>query len=134
MRVKGALLICLLSVMMDVNAQPVKMEWQPVAPGVWKAEIGASQSIDLLRAAGGSPRMEALRALGERRFPLPETECYTEKQDGKIYLRMPLDPEERIFGLGLNFKTVNQRGRVLHLHMDHYGGQDNGRTHAPVRF
>lgn len=117
-----------------LQAQPVKIEWQQAAPGVWKAKIGAPQPMDLLRAAGGSPRMEALRALGDRRFPLPETECYAEKQDGKIYLRLPLDQGERIFGLGLNFKTVNQRGRVLHLHMDHYGGQDNGRTHAPVPF
>ena len=36
--------------------------------------------------------------------------------------------------LGLNFKTHNQRGRILNLHMDHYGGTDNGRTHAPVPF
>jgi alpha-glucosidase (family GH31 glycosyl hydrolase) len=36
--------------------------------------------------------------------------------------------------LGLNFKTVEQRGRIMRLHVDHYGGRDNGRTHAPVPF
>lgn len=129
-----ALLSCMLLRAFYLNAQPVKMEWQPAAPGIWKAKIGVSQPIDLLRAAGGSPRMEALKALGERHFPLPETECSAEKQDGKIYLRLPLDTGERIFGLGLNFKTMNQRGRVLQLHMDHYGGEDNGHTHAPIPF
>ncbi len=52
----------------------------------------------------------------------------------KIYLRFPLNKEEQLFGLGLNFQTVNQRGRILNLHVDHYGGKDNGRTHAPVPF
>ncbi len=41
---------------------------------------------------------------------------------------------EELYGLGLNFKTHNQRGRILNLHVDHYGGTDNGRTHAPVPF
>ncbi len=42
--------------------------------------------------------------------------------------------DEQIFGFGLNFKTVHQRGKILQLHVDHYGGTDNGRTHAPVPF
>jgi alpha-D-xyloside xylohydrolase len=29
---------------------------------------------------------------------------------------------------------VEQRGRIMRLHMDHYGGKDNGRNHAPVPF
>ena len=32
------------------------------------------------------------------------------------------------------FQTVHQRGKILNLHVDHYGGRDNGRTHAPVPF
>jgi alpha-D-xyloside xylohydrolase len=34
----------------------------------------------------------------------------------------------------LNFKSVAQRGRIFRLHVDHYGSEDNGRTHAPVPF
>jgi alpha-D-xyloside xylohydrolase len=52
----------------------------------------------------------------------------------KTYLHFPLDQNERIFGLGLNFKTVEQRGRIMRLHMDHYGGQDNGVTMHPCPF
>lgn len=54
--------------------------------------------------------------------------------DGRTYIHFPLDKDEKIFGLGLNFKTVEQRGRIMRLHVDHYGGNDNGRTHAPVPF
>jgi hypothetical protein len=39
-----------------------------------------------------------------------------------------------LYGFGLNFQTVHQRGKILQLHMDHYGGKDNGRTHAPTPF
>ena len=42
--------------------------------------------------------------------------------------------KEQIYGLGLNFQSVFQRGKVLNLHVDHYGGRDDGRTHAPVPF
>ena len=118
----------------SLQAQPLKWQWQAIAPGIWKGQIGAVQSIDLLRAAGASPRMEALKQLGDKPFPLPEEDCYAENQQGKVYLRFPLQKAEHLFGLGLNFQTINQRGRILNLHTDHYGGTDNGRTHAPVPF
>lgn len=54
--------------------------------------------------------------------------------DGKTYLHFPLEREEQIYGFGLNFQTVHQRGRIMELHVDHYGGRDNGRTHAPTPF
>lgn len=78
--------------------------------------------------------MDALKNLGEAPFPLPKAEIHAAVQQGRVYLRIPLQTNEKIFGLGLNFKTMNQRGRVLNLHVDHYGGADNGRTHAPVPF
>lgn len=54
--------------------------------------------------------------------------------DGKTYITIPLQRQEQLYGFGLNFKTVHQRGRILNLHVDHYGGKDDGRTHAPVPF
>lgn len=115
-------------------AQKLPITWTKVAAGVWKAKIGQPQKFDLLGAAGIHPQTKALQSLGEADFPLPEVDCIAELQQGKIYLRFPLEKEEQLFGLGLNFQTVNQRGRILNLHMDHYGGTDNGRTHAPVPF
>jgi alpha-glucosidase (family GH31 glycosyl hydrolase) len=49
-------------------------------------------------------------------------------------LRFRLSREEGIYGLGLSFQSVNQRGKMLELRVDHYGGADNGRAHAPVPF
>jgi alpha-D-xyloside xylohydrolase len=122
----------LLILTQGLQAQPIPLQWQRVTAGVWKVRIGEPQPIDLLEAGGGHPRMEALEKLGDRAFPLPAGSCYAEKRQGNIYLRLPLQQEEQLFGLGLNFKTVQQRGTVHVLHVDHYGGTDNGRTHAPV--
>ena len=117
-----------------LHAQNIPITWTKVAAGVWKATIGQPQQFDLLGAADIHPQIQALQSLGETDFPLPKVDCIAELQQGKIYLRFPLEKEEQLFGLGLNFQTVNQRGRILSLHMDHYGGTDNGRTHAPVPF
>lgn len=109
-------------------------QWQEVQPGIWKATAGKPEKISLLGAAGAKPNLTALAALPKAPFPLAKTDISVRVIDGKTYLRFPLEEGEQLFGLGLNFQTVNQRGRIMELHVDHYGGKDNGRTHAPVPF
>lgn len=108
------------------------MSWQPVAPGIWQAKIGQPETYNFYSVVPPNPRKEALAAMPAVSFPLESSEIRAELVDHKTYLHFPLDSAERIFGLGLNFKTVDQRGRIMRLHMDHYGGVDNGRNHAPV--
>ncbi|KAA9036543.1 DUF5110 domain-containing protein [Ginsengibacter hankyongi] len=110
------------------------LKWNTVAPGVWRATAGKPDKFNFYTVIGVHPKIEALAAMTSVHFPLPENEIKATVIDGKTYLRFPLDSAEKIFGLGLNFKTVEQRGRIMRLHVDHYGGQDNGRTHAPVPF
>lgn len=109
-------------------------EWQELAPGVWHLRVGQVQPLTLLEASGSEPDQEALGKLPFPEFPLDPERIHAEVIEGKTYLRFPLERGEEIYGLGLNFKTHMQRGRILELHMDHYGGKDNGRTHAPVPF
>ncbi|MCC5936865.1 MAG: DUF5110 domain-containing protein [Lunatimonas sp.] len=108
--------------------------WEEVAPGVWKIVVGTPDDFDLLSAAAVPPRLEGLRKLGAAPFPLDSAQIVGEVTENQTQLRLPLVREEQIFGFGLNFKTVHQRGRILRLHVDHYGNSDNGRTHAPVPF
>jgi alpha-glucosidase (family GH31 glycosyl hydrolase) len=108
--------------------------WTEVAPGVWKAVIGKPDGLDLYKAADIKPSIDALKKIGSVVFPLKENEISAEVINGQSFLRFPLARDEQIFGFGLNFKTVYQRGKILQLHVDHYGGTDNGRTHAPVPF
>lgn len=115
---------------LSINAQ----DWETVAPGIWKASVGTPQPVTLLSAAGGKPKLEALQKLSNPDFPLNTERISLEVIDGKVHLRFPLERGEELYGLGLQFKTHNQRGRIMQLHVDHYGGRDNGRTHAPVPF
>ncbi|WP_439484360.1 glycoside hydrolase family 31 protein [Cyclobacterium plantarum] len=109
-------------------------QWEEVNPGVWKITVGTPDEFDLLKASNVPPKIEALTRMGGGNFPFDLSEVVTEVRSNHTYLRFPLDRQEQIYGFGLNFKTVHQRGQILHLHVDHYGGRDNGRTHAPVPF
>lgn len=110
------------------------LQWTEVAPGVWKGIVGKPEAYDLLKASGATPNKEALAKIVASAFPFVQNDIAGTITDGKTYLRFPLEKEEQLYGFGLNFQTVHQRGKILQLHMDHYGGKDNGRTHAPVPF
>ena len=115
-------------------AQESRIVWQPVASGVWSAKIGTPEQMDLLKAAGGKPRLDALEKLGAAELPAALKDSGFQINRGQVFLRFPLREQEELFGFGLNFQNVRQRGRTMTLHVDHYGGKDNGRTHAPVPF
>jgi len=119
---------------LTTSIQSQTSEWNEVAPGVWKMAQGTPEKLDLFSAAGIKPSIDGLAKLGPAPFPLSPDKIEVQTANGSTFLRFPLEMEERIFGFGLNFKTVYQRGRILQLHVDHYGGADNGRTHAPVPF
>ncbi len=128
-------LLCVLALILAsliTNAQT--QVWTEVAPGVWKCIVGRPEKLDLFNTAGIKPDINALSDITTTGFPLNEDDIKADIVDGKIYLRFPLEKDEQIFGFGLNFKTIHQRGKILQLHVDHYGGIDNGRTHAPVPF
>ena len=117
--------------MLPLRAQIV---WQPVAPGVWKGVVGTPEAYSLLEVAGCTPQKEGFKRLPEVGLPEWAGKIVGNVQDGKTSLRIPLQKKEQLYGFGLNFQTVHQRGKILNLHTDHYGGKDNGRTHAPVPF
>lgn len=123
-----------LFLMVSIATKAQNLVWTEVAPGVWKTTVGQPDQFDLRKAAEVAPNLSALEKMAKAEFPLPKTEISSEVSDGKTYLCFPLIKEEKLYGFGLNFKTVQQRGRILQLHVDHYGGADNGRTHAPVPF
>lgn len=113
---------------------PFQMRWQRKAEGVWSCLVGRQEKIDLLNAAGIKPNIEILNKKSPVTFPIEKSLIQARLLNGKVYLRFPLEKDEQIYGLGLQFKNVNRRQRIYYLHVDHYGGEDNGRTHAPVPF
>ncbi len=124
--------IVFLSWACSINAQEI--QWTEIQPGIWKGVAGKPEVYDLLKASGVVPFQQALAKLGSASFPLSQKEISATLNDGKTYLHFPLQKEEQLFGFGLNFQTIYQRGKILQLHVDHFGGKDNGRTHSPTPF
>ena len=113
---------------------PAQFKWTQVAPGVWKGVTGNPEPYNLLIASGAKPNNAAIAKMEAAPFPLNQNEVVATTSNGSTILRFPLQKEEQLYGFGLNFQSVHQRGKILELHVDHYGGKDNGRTHAPTPF
>ncbi|MEM7375518.1 MAG: TIM-barrel domain-containing protein [Bacteroidota bacterium] len=108
--------------------------WEKTHPGIWQMTIGDPATINLLEAADALPKTERLAQFEEQDFPLDQARVHIRRQKGKLSIQLPLDQEEQLYGLGLHFQSVHRRKKIYRLHVDHYGGKDNGRTHAPVPF
>jgi alpha-D-xyloside xylohydrolase len=122
------------SILICSCSKPGQNSWEQIANGVWKYTSGDPEAYNLLDAVKAVPRLDQLNESGTVDFPFDMNMVEVNDQDGKLYIKFPLDNDEHIYGLGLQFKSVNRRGKIYNLHVDHYGGEDNGRTHAPVPF
>lgn len=107
--------------------------WTEVAPGVWSAQVGAREAVTFTDLAATAPQVEALARIQDSRFPFAPGTARGEVRNDGTSVRLPLKPEERLYGLGLHFRKINRRAEVQHLRVDHYG-RVPGRTHAPVPF
>ncbi len=113
---------------------PPPLRWHKVAPGVWRAQVGRRDRLTLLSAAETAPCKEGLARLPKADAPPIDVGLSGgEIVESHAVARIPLQPDEKLFGLGLQMHGSNRRGGVYHLRMDHYSqGQD--RLHAPTPF
>lgn len=128
---KQILFLLLLCALLPLEAQ---IRWTEVERGVWKGTVGTPEAYSLLSVSGSEPFKEGFLRTPQVALPALASEITGTVQDGQTHLAIPLQQQEQLYGFGLNFQTVHQRGKILNLHVDHYGGKDTGRTHAPVPF
>ncbi|MEX0321372.1 MAG: TIM-barrel domain-containing protein [Puniceicoccaceae bacterium] len=118
----------------DSNLSPID-QWQQLANGVWKAELfEADDELSYTDLAARKPRLETLNGLTNVSFPFAKDGIgFCKTKDGQIYVRVPVEADESIYGFGLQFDGIKKSKKVLNLSTDHWklGG---GRTHAPVPF
>lgn len=126
--------ITILFFLFYVLTTQAQLTWQEAAPGIWKTQCGTPDDYTLLGVANCKTNHEGLLKLPKVTIPSQADKILSTLTDGKVYLQLPLQREEKLYGFGLQFKGVQQRGKIFELHVDHYGGKDNGRTHAPVPF
>jgi alpha-D-xyloside xylohydrolase len=108
--------------------------WIQAAPGVWKFAAGSPPEAAPLSVIGRRPLLEALEEMGNAAFPLEESRIRIHAGPKRSTAVFPLAEDERIYGFGLQFMKVNQRGRTRYLRVNSDPKQDTGETHAPVPF
>lgn len=129
-----AILTCSLSAAGRDDLQPVE-PWKKLAHGVYVAELGDPDDIarysDL---AGAPPKREALNALPD--VPLGKAlkgARYRVGDDGRLLVHIPTEPDEKVYGFGLQFDGTMKSGQIVELKVDHFK-KGGGATHAPVPF
>jgi len=110
------------------------LSWEQIAPGVWRATVGNPEGPKPLDIAGVTPRADALAAMGEVAFPFPQDAVRGEVDSRRTVVYLPLEGDEPIWGLGLQFMRVNHRGRTRYLRVNSDPREDTGESHAPVPF
>ena len=103
-------------------------------PGVRRIRYGAVPEPTLLGFSGTSPSAEALDSMEDAPLPIEPEDVTVYRSSGHTVIRLPLTPDEKLYGFGLQYRSLNHRGKLFELRVDHYKGRDDGRTHAPVPF
>jgi len=113
-------------------------------PGVWRFTFGTPEKITPVStrhyppAAEDGPAAHGLRthpALATlpavTDHPVDVTATISERG---VLVRVPLAPDEMIYGLGLQFQSFQQRGTKKRLRVNADPAMDTGDSHAPVPF
>lgn len=110
------------------------LQWKLVAPGVWKTTIGNPSELTPLKYMNRPVRLQALERMDEVIFPLDAADITVTDHGGGQVLSILLEEEEELYGTGLQFFRMSQRGRTRYLRVNSDPKQDTGESHAPVPF
>ncbi|MBS1858636.1 MAG: glycoside hydrolase, partial [Acidobacteria bacterium] len=103
-----------------------------VHPGVWRFRFGAPEKITPVttrRHPAAEAGLSALPAAGA----CPVAVTGTGSRRGYL-VRIPLRPNELVYGLGLQLQSMIQRGLKKRLRVNADPKMDTGDSHAPVPF
>lgn len=123
-----------------LEAQPVKndskeeqMTWVEVHSGIWKARLGSTESYTPVTSRLIPPAHEILARLPH----VPDAPI--QAPGGLVtargcVLHLPLEPNEEIYGFGLQMLSFAQRGKKKTMRVNADPKFDTGDSHAPVPF
>lgn len=110
--------------------------WASEAEGVWSIALGDVEREPRMQPlAAAPPRFDAISKLPSGAFPWADDACPSFQCDdlSRWCVRLPTQPDEQIYGLGLQLDGLRRSGQVVKLQVDHWS-RGGGRTHAPVPF
>lgn len=110
-------------------------EMREVYPGVWRLRFARPEPITPVSTRKYAPAEGAATRLAEATTPPYPLESIVSYQSRRgTVVKFPLAPNERIYGLGLQLQSFEQRGRKKTLRVNADPKMDSGDSHAPVPF
>lgn len=106
--------------------------WEEVAAGVWRLRVGNPSGRTPSSIVQPLHKTEALERMGSGSLPFQLSEIELRTDQLRTVITLPLQRDERLYGLGLQFMRMNHRGRTRYLRVNSDPKQDTGETHAPV--
>ncbi len=108
-------------------------QWQSIHPGIWRATIGTPEAFSPVRSRLIDAKLDPLSNLPSvLACPLEPLAGSTGSRGTLLHL--PLQPHEGIYGFGLQFFAVAQRGKKRFIRVNADPKADSGDSHAPVPF
>ncbi|MDQ2774456.1 MAG: glycoside hydrolase [Acidobacteriota bacterium] len=116
-----------------MQSQPSGVE--PVLPGIWRLRFGAHEVLTPVTARRYQPAREALAKLTNVSSPPLRLNSIVGSATNRGFaVSLPLEPNEMVYGLGLQFYSFLQRGLKKKLRVNADPSADLGDSHAPVPF
>jgi alpha-D-xyloside xylohydrolase len=107
----------------------------PVHPGIWRIRLGTPERYTPLNSPRSAALEDRLKAMPAQSIcPVDPQRLSTGATARGFQVSLPLDPNELIYGLGLQLRSFIHRGfkRTLRVNADPI--TDAGDSHAPVPF
>ena len=105
-----------------------------VHPGVWRVRLGEPEKITPISLREIPANESALAKMSAVTPPACLTGLTWECTTRGLLLSIPLTPDEELYGLGLQLKSLAQRGKRKTLRVNSDPVADTGDSHAPVPF
>jgi alpha-D-xyloside xylohydrolase len=115
------------------EARLLDAEWRIAAPGVWKATLGSPEMVSPVNSRLLPAATAAMRSLPAAETPALGVPKFSLTDRG-MTLGLPLAPYERIYGFGLQFFSLDHRGKKCTVRVNADPVRDTGDSHAPVPF
>ncbi len=128
----------ILSAALGVAASPMQSQTsraEAVLPGIWRLRFGTPEALTPVKTRRYQPAREALANLTPVNSPpLPLIRFRGSGTNRGFKVSLPLEPDEMVYGLGLQFHSFLQRGLKKKLRVNADPSVDLGDSHAPVPF
>jgi len=117
----------------DPSPTPIAQQWETVMPGIWRMRIGSPEAFTPVTTRCIPSVDEGIRKLPEvDNPPISHPLALVDRRGSTVML--PLEPDENLFGFGLQMLSFNQRGKKKTLRVNADPRFDTGDSHAPVPF